>query len=124
MKLDDIASQIIVTATNEARFNNHEYLTPEHILYAALFFEEGARIINACGGDVEKLKNSLKDFFSNNIPVYKEGGPFESASFQNVMHNTAMHALSSGKDTIRLGDILISIFDEKESYARYFLQNE
>ncbi|MBN2545897.1 MAG: ATP-dependent Clp protease ATP-binding subunit ClpA [Spirochaetes bacterium] len=124
MKLDDIASQIIVTATNEARFNNHEYLTPEHILYAALFFEEGARIINSCGGDVEKLKNELKEFFSNNIPVYKEGGPFESASFQNVMHNTAMHALSSGKDVIRLGDILISIFDEKESYARYFLQNE
>ena len=58
------------------------------------------------------------------MPVFKDGGPFESMSFENVMHNTAMHAISAGKDIIRIGDILISIYDEKESFARYFLQNE
>ena len=38
MKLDETASQIIISASTEAHYRNHEYVTPEHILYASLFF--------------------------------------------------------------------------------------
>ena len=115
MKLDETASQIIISASTEAHYRNHEYVTPEHILYAALFFEESINIIKACGGDINKLKN---------IPVIKNGKTSESIGFQNVMQNTAIHAISSGKDIIKTGDLLISLFNENESFASYFLQKE
>jgi len=124
MKLDEIASQILVTASSEAQYHKHEYITPEHILYAALFFDEGARIITACGGNVERLKNKIKKYFNENIPVTENDRPLESIGFQNVMQKTALHAISAGKDIINIGDLLVSIFEEPESFAGYFLQEE
>lgn len=124
MKLDETASQIIISASTEAHYRNHEYVTPEHILYAALFFEESINIIKACGGDIDKLKNELEEYFNQNMPVIKNGKTSESIGFQNVMQNTAIHAISSGKDIIKTGDLLISLFNENESFASYFLQKE
>ncbi len=124
MKLDDVASQIIVTASSEAQYYKHEYITPEHLLYAALFFEEGAGIVASCGGNVDRLKNKLKKYFRENMPVNENSKPIESIGFQNVLQNTAMHVLSSGKDTIKIGDLMVSIFDEPESFASFFLQEE
>ena len=59
MKLDIIVNEIITAAYNEAKYSKHEYFTPEHILYSSLFFEEGKKIIENCGGDVEDIKEDL-----------------------------------------------------------------
>ena len=40
MKISGNVQAIINAAYNEARVRNHEYLTPEHILYAALAYDE------------------------------------------------------------------------------------
>lgn len=124
MKLDETASQIIISASTEAHYRNHEYVTPEHILYASLFFEESANIIKACGGNVDRLKKEIEEYFNQNMPVIKNGKTSESIGFQNVMQNTAIHAISSGKEIIKTGDILVSILEENESFASYFLQKE
>ncbi len=124
MKLDETASQIIISASTEAHYRNHEYVTPEHILYASLFFEESANIIKACGGNIDRLKKEIEQFFNQNMPIVKNGKTSESIGFQNVMQNTAIHAISSGKEIIKTGDILVSILDENESFASYFLQKE
>ena len=124
MKLDDTASQIIITASTEAHYHNHEFVTPEHVLYAALFFDEAVNIIKSCGGDVEKLKDELEEYFKQYMSVTDNGKTIESIGFQNIMQKTAVHAISSGKEIIKIGDILVSIFDEKESFASYFLQKE
>jgi len=35
-----------------------------------------------------------------------------------------MHTTSAQKDIVELGDVLVSIFDEKESHASFFLRKE
>ena len=67
MELDNLLNEIITAAYNEAKLSKHEYFTPEHILYASLFFEEGKNIIEYCGGNIEELKVALSDFLSKNI---------------------------------------------------------
>ncbi|HPO46614.1 MAG TPA: Clp protease N-terminal domain-containing protein, partial [Spirochaetota bacterium] len=47
-----------MAAFNEAKSRRHEYLTPEHLLYAALFFGEGRAIVEGCGGDVDRLRGN------------------------------------------------------------------
>ncbi|MEN8904323.1 MAG: ATP-dependent Clp protease ATP-binding subunit ClpA [Clostridiales bacterium] len=121
MMLDDITNKVIMAAYNEAKNNNHEYMTPEHILFSSLFFKEGFEIIENSGGDVEELKKGLVKFFKNSVPIVKNKEPEQTLGVNNIIQNAATHCYSSGKELIRIGDILVAIFDEEESYARYLL---
>jgi len=78
MRLDDVANKILIAAYNEAKHQKHEFFTPEHILYASLFFDEGRDIIENCGGKVEDIKKDLLEFFRNNMPIVENHEPIES----------------------------------------------
>ncbi len=49
-----------MAAYAEANVRRHEFITPEHLLYACLFFDEGKEIILHCGGDPARLKKVLE----------------------------------------------------------------
>ncbi len=125
MKISEELSDILKAAYNEAVSRRHEYLTTEHLLYASLFFESGIDIITNCGGDVKKLKTELENHFKKGfIPFIDDKEPVESLGFQNVINRSFLHMLSSGQEEMIIGDIIISIYDEKDSYAVYFLTKQ
>jgi len=125
MRISQELDHIFRAAYTEAKMRSHEYLTPEHILFATLFFESSSEIIRACGGDIKSLQNRLEEFFSTKIPRSKKDvEPVQSASFQNVIERAVWHTTSAQKEELDIGDILISIYDERESYAAFFLQRE
>jgi ATP-dependent Clp protease ATP-binding subunit ClpA len=124
MKISENLNQIIMAAYAEANARNHEFVTPEHLLYAALFFEEGAEIIQRCGGKPEQLKKMLTMHFQENNPVVKGTRSIQSVGFQNVLERAVWHTTSAQKEVLELGDILVSILDEKESFASFFLKKE
>gem|GEM_PF-5873373 len=53
MKVSQEVQAIFNAAYNEAKLRNHEYLTPEHILYAGLLLREAqaryGRLRRRCG---------------------------------------------------------------------------
>lgn len=122
MKFDSVVDKILVAAFNEAKYRGHEYLTPEHILYSSLFFDEGVEIIESCGGNVNNLKTDLLEFFKENMNVVKDGEPVGTLSVQSVLQVSAAHVVSSGRDEVRLGDIYAAMLEEEESFAAYYLQ--
>lgn len=125
MKINEELDHIFRAAYTEAKLRSHEYLTPEHILFASLFFESSSDIIRSCGGDVKGLQAKLEDFFATKIPkARKDLDPVQSASFQNVIERAVWHTTSAQKSEIDIGDVLISIYDERESYAAFFLHRE
>jgi len=125
MKINEELHDILRAAYNEARQREHEYLTPEHVLFAAIFFDNARTIIEACGADIQGLQNKLNDFFTSKIPrATTDAEPMQSASFQNVMERAVWHTMSAQKREIDIGDVLISIYDERESHAAYFLHQE
>ena len=83
MDISTELNQIIVAAYHEAESRGHEYLTPEHVLYASLFFDRGREIILACGGNVESLASDLEEFFSTRVPVVENSKPIQSSGFQS-----------------------------------------
>jgi ATP-dependent Clp protease ATP-binding subunit ClpA len=121
MDISSELNQIIVAAYREAESRNHEYLTPEHVLYASLFFDRGREIIVACGGNVEKLAKDLEEFFRTRVPMAENSKPIQSAGFQSIMENAILHTASSEKESVEIDDILASMLDEKESFAAHFL---
>jgi len=124
MKISENLNQIIMAAYAEANARNHEFVTPEHLLYAALFFDEGTEIIQRCGGKPEQLKKMLTMHFQENNPVVKGTRSIQSVGFQNVLERAVWHTTSAQKEVLELGDILVSILDEKESFASFFLKRE
>ena len=126
MNIHEDLNNIIMAAFNEAKSRKHEYMTTEHLLYAALFNEDGKNIIVGSGGDFESLKKRLEEFLNTRIPKIEndEIDPIQSLGFQNVMERAFWHTSSAQKDILDLGDVLAAIFEEKESHSAYFLQQE
>jgi ATP-dependent Clp protease ATP-binding subunit ClpA len=117
-------NEIILAAYREAESRGHEYLTPEHVLYASLFFDRGREIILSCGGNVEGLAKDLEGFFSHYVPVAEGSKPAQSAGFQSVMENAIMHTASAEKESVEIDDIIASVFEEKESFAAHYLSRQ
>jgi ATP-dependent Clp protease ATP-binding subunit ClpA len=125
MKISEELNNIITAAYTEAKARSHEYVTPEHVLYASLFFSGGSSIITACGGSVDQLKNELETFFrAGYIPEKKDNEPVQSEAFQNVVENAMLHVVSSGKNILDIGDMYAAFYFEKESFAVTFLEQE
>ena len=124
MEISSELNQIIISAYREAESRNHEYLTPEHVLYASLFHEKAREIIDSCGGDAKGLEKDVEGFFAKRVPVTESSKPIQSAGFQSVMERAILHTASAEKPTVEIGDIFVSMLEEKESFAAHFLARQ
>ena len=114
----------LMAAQSEAIDRRHEYLCVEHILYALLHNDAGVNVIRSCGGDTKIIKQDLEDFFSQQEEVDENKLPRQTRSVQRVLHLAMMHVNSSGKASADVGDVLVAIHRESQSYASYFLQKQ
>ena len=117
-------NNILIASFNEAQNQYHEYLTPEHILYSALHNKTGIEIFETLEVDIERLKHKLREYFDRHIPRVIDNPPTQSCGFLNVMERAIWHTSSSQKGELELGDILVSILDEPDSFAAYYLKRE
>lgn len=104
----------------------HEYITIEHVFYQILNSPEGAKIIFTCGGDVSKMKELIKNYIDSNIaalPQNIDEEPFESVALSRLIERMIKHIQSSGQQSADVGDLLVAIYDETNSFA-YMLLNE
>lgn len=125
MKVNEELNAILRAAYTEAKAREHEYLTPEHVLFASLYFDTAKEIILRCGGDVEDLREKIEDFFREKMTkAAEEKEPVQSSGFQSVIERAVFHTISAQKNELDIGDILISMMDEKESSAAHFLIRE
>jgi len=123
MRISGHVQAIIDAAYNEARMRNHEYFTPEHILYAALAFEEVQGVFTSCGADVGKIKNEMEEYFSERILVMQPNTePIQTVGFQSVIERAALQSRSAQRDSIDVADILVSLFDEERNHSGYCLR--
>lgn len=124
MNVTNIVNDIIIKAYEEAKINNHEYVTPEHLLYAALLHKELIDAITKCDGDVDKLKSNLKEYLDQYINKGKAYEIQESLGFHKVIFDANRMVEACGKDVIDLNHLMSAIYDLEESYASYYLQEQ
>lgn len=120
-------STTLGVAVREAKKRRHEYVCVEHVLYAILNHGTGAETIEKCGGNPELIKNNLDIFFNEKMNSIGEGEEYvlqQTIGFQRMIQRAINHARSAEKNEVNLGDILASIFQEKDSHAAYFLEAE
>ena len=104
----------------------HEYLTIEHVFYLILSSDEGAAIIQTCGGDVEKMKLELAAYIKSNIdalPKDVEQEPYESVALSRLIDSMVRHIQSAGQLNADVGDLLAALYEEEQTFA-YMLLNQ
>jgi len=124
MQLKKLVNEIILKAYESARVNGDEYLTPEHILYEALDYEELREVIINCDGDVEKIKENIKSYIDENIEKVENIEPQQSYGLQQTFIRAANQAMASGNEFIDVEHIIAAIYDLEESYAAYYLEEQ
>ena len=114
-------------AVSVAQKSRHEYICIEHVLYAILHDSTGSEIIENCGGNIQNFKNVLENFFNERLEKVPEGSEYvlqQTIGFQRVIQRAVNHARSAEKNEVAVGDLLASIFEEKDSHAAFFLSSE
>lgn len=111
-----------------ARSKRHEFMTVEHLLLALLDNDSAARVLQACGANLNKLRIELQDFINSTTPLIpddqleRETQP--TLGFQRVLQRAVFHVQSSGKSEVTGANVLVAIFSEQESQAVYFLRQQ
>lgn len=112
------------TAFREAREKMHEYMTVEHLLLALSDNPTAAKVLRACGTDLDVLKKELKEFLEATTPLLLPGDTRETQptlGFQRVLQRSIFHVQSSGKKEVTGANVLVAIFSEQDSQAVYLL---
>ena len=122
MRISEEVQGIINAAYQDAKQRNHEYLTAEHVLYAAAFFDLSREILTSCGADPDEIKQLVEEHLEKHVPVVKDTEPIQSQGFEDVIQRALFHTEASQKETVDVGDILVSIIDEEHSFGAYFLK--
>ncbi len=122
MRIDRELRIILTESFKEASERKHEYLTPEHLLYAAMSSGYTRDIIADCGGDPELIARQLREYLDQHNSIVENREPAQSKGFSNVIRRAFEYNKIAEKESVDIGDVIIAIFDEIESYGAYFLK--
>jgi len=120
--------EAIRRAIRYANDRHHEFATLEHLLLSLIDEPEAARVMKACGVDLDELRLTLTQFVDEELAaLYVEASDGEAApstGFQRVIQRAAIHVQSSGRSEVTGANVLVAIFNERESHATFFLQEQ
>ena len=125
--LDKELELTLNTAFREAREKRHEFMTVEHLLLALLDNPSAARVLRACGANLNSLHNDLTKFIIENSPLLHKNDDRDTQptlGFQRVLQRAVFHVQSSGRKEVNGANVLVAIFAERESHAAYFLAQQ
>lgn len=112
---------------NIARQQRHEFITVEHLLLSLLENSSAVKVLNACGVEMDLLKQDLSQFLEQMIPklpIDRQEDIQTTIGFQRVMQRALFNIQSSGKKEVSGANVLVAIFSERESQAVYFLDTQ
>ncbi|MEL6765797.1 MAG: ATP-dependent Clp protease ATP-binding subunit ClpA [Pseudomonadota bacterium] len=126
--LTQTLEEAIHRAIGLANARRHELATLEHLLLALVDEPDAARVMRACSVDLSDLRATLTRFVDNELDTLVfEGEGSEAApstGFQRVIQRAAIHVQSSGRSEVTGANVLVAIFNERESHAAFFLQEQ
>jgi ATP-dependent Clp protease ATP-binding subunit ClpA len=119
--------QTISMSYREARARRHEFMTVEHLLLALLENPSAIQALKACGADLKKLADDVRNIIIETVPVLRaddERDTQATLSFQRVLQRAVLNVQSSGRKEVTGANVLVAIYGEKDSHAVYALQQQ
>jgi len=115
--------EILSKAANFAVELKHEMLLAEHLLFVMSKDEKIEYLFDSFHLDAGELREKIWQFLDKNIEKIDSNiPPVESVTFNRILHNSLNRAASCEKETVGVLDVFVSLLEEKQSHACYFLQ--
>ena len=116
---------IINTACDIAKDYKHEYVTLEHLLVALLENKGFNKLLLDYGVEVDQLMRDIYDYIGRQDHLVKENteivNPLKTHSLERVFNRAFTQVLFSGREMMEPIDLFLSISQEPNSHAAYFL---
>lgn len=100
---------------------NHENLTLEHFLWAALETPELQEMCRVMNVGAKTLQDEVKSYLVSNS-VQGSENPRMTTGFQRVLNKATEVAVSSEHKVVNMWMVLLKLLEEPDSHARYFLE--
>jgi ATP-dependent Clp protease ATP-binding subunit ClpA len=132
MLISEDLEQTLERAIERARAGRHEFVAPEHLLFALTRDPIAAEVLTNLGVNLDVLRGEIDAFLSENMaefPAHVTAGPDTDAApdpqyslgSQFVLQLAASHVQSSGKEQMDGGNVLVALFRDEDSHAAWLL---
>ena len=123
MKSSKEVDTTLEQASKLAASHGHAYITTEHFLLAMIKNKDFAQLLLDFGVQLQALKEDLEDHITTR---YKEvggsaGSTKKTQALERVFNRAFTSTLFSGRETLQLIDIFLSIMAENNATSSYFL---
>lgn len=117
--------EIINQACKLAKEHRHEYVTLEHLLVALIEFHHFRKLLKDFGVEVENLTRDLYNYIQQQQHLVKNLDedvlPQKTHSLERVFNRAFTQVLFSAREQMEPIDLFLSISQEHQSHAAYFL---
>jgi len=121
MKTAKEVDQTLAFAGKIASKYGHQYLSTEHFLLAILKNKEFANYMLEFGVQLEELQLDIESHLVEAFASVDGTGQIKTQSLERVFNRAMTSVLFSGRETLTLLDLFISITSEQNSHSSYFL---
>ncbi len=112
-------------AVGDCKKLSHEYMTLEHLAFAMMCEEKFYEMISNYGANADYIKTNLEHHLKTKcddikIEVPGKYKPKKTQAVERVLNRAFTQVLFSGRQSIELVDVFLSMLSEKRSFAVYY----
>jgi len=116
-------NKVFMRAVEYAKRKHHEYLTIEHVFLAILSSRAGEQLLRLLGAETQEMKKAIVAHISAHVPrIEREADPVETVSLSRTVNAMITQIQAAGKKEATVGNMLVAIRDQQESYAAYLME--
>ena len=121
MKTSQEVDKALENATKIANKYDHMYISTEHMLLAMFLNKEFSKILIEFGVQLSELKLDLESHIADTFHSAQGKSQIKTQALERVFNRALTSVLFSGRESVALLDIFISIMSENNSHSSYFL---
>ena len=119
-EIEQIVHSAVAIATNL----RHEFVTTEHLLLALLKHEPFTRCMITFGVELDQLIQEIEQYLQTLNSIVRQDEnlqPRKTAALERIFNRANVQAMFTGRRSMTTIDLYLSIMNENNSHAHYFL---
>lgn len=114
---------VVTNATQSAKAQNHEYVTLEHLALAMVSYEPFNKLLKDFGIDTVSLQQEFTQYLSEQHYLISNASNYDAPrrthALERVFNRAFTQVLFSGRESMQIIDVFLSLATENNSYAQY-----